>query len=549
MRNFRIFQKRMRNFARPIMAVALFLVGTSTNVLFAQNWDQLIKTTASDRGSGDFFGFSVAISGEYAIVGAYRADEDVTGNNYLSNAGAVYIFKNVAGTWTETQKIVASDRGADDKFGYSVSISGDYAIVGAFEEDEDAVGGNTVDRAGAAYIFRIVGGVWSEIQKIVASDRSAYDEFGYSVAISGDYAIVGAYREDEDAAGGNTLSDPGSVYIYVNNSGTWSEAQKITASDRADYDSFGKSVAIAGDYAIVGNMYDDEDELGGNTILGSGSAYILKNNAGTWSEVQKIVASDRGAGDVFGSSVAISGDHAIVGAYGDKDDATGGNSLSYAGSAYIFENSTGVWLETQKIVPSEREADDEFGISVAISGDYAIVGAYQEDEDTAGGNTISDAGSAYVFKKNTGSWTEVQKIIALDRGEEDNFGCAVAISGDYALVGAYNEDEDASGGNTVSSAGSAYIFKNNFGAGVVENGFGKSLFIYPNPTSEKFSIDLGANFQNVQITITNIYGQLIDSKILTPSQILNLTIKEPAGIYILSVQAGEKKTVVRLVKE
>ena len=148
-------------------------------------------------------------------------------------------FSLQAQNWDEIIKVAASDRAADDYFGWSVAVSGDYAVVRSPYEDEDASGGNTMNDAGSAYIFQNNSGIWEEVQKIVASDRDVSDFFGISVAVSGDYAIVGANSENEDTSGGNTMNDAGSAYIFYNNAGIWEEVQKITASDRDFNDLFG----------------------------------------------------------------------------------------------------------------------------------------------------------------------------------------------------------------------------------------------------------------------------------------------------------------------
>ncbi len=270
-----------------------------------------------------------------------------------------------------------------------------------YKEDEDAAGNNTLTSAGSAYIFeRDGGGTWNEVQKIVASDRAFNDWFGYAVAISGNYALVGAQNEDEDAVGANTISSAGSVYLFERDGGgTWNEVQKIVASDRANSDHFGKSLAIDGTYAIVGAETEDEDATGNNTLLSAGSAYIFeRDGGGTWNEAQKIVASDRAAVDLFGATVSISGNYAVVGAYQEDEDTTGGNTLDKAGSAYIFERNGGSWGELQKVAASDRADADWFGFTAAISGNYALIGAYQEDEDEVGGNTVSGSGSAYLFR-------------------------------------------------------------------------------------------------------------------------------------------------------
>jgi hypothetical protein len=360
------------------------------------------------------------------------------------------------------QKIVASDRSANDRFGWSVAISGDYAMVGAPYEDDDASGGATLTDAGSAYIFVRSGSTWTQQQKIVAGDRAVQDNFGYSVGISGDYAIVGAWSEDEDASGGATLANAGSAYIFVRSGSTWSQQQKIVASDRAAVDYLGFSVAISGDYAMVGAWLEDEDASGGATLSGAGSAYIFARSGNTWSQQQKIVANDRAASDQFGYSVAISGNYAIVGANLEDENASGGATLTDAGSAYIFVRSGNIWAQQQKIVASDRAVADQFGFSVAISGDYAMVGAYLEDENASGSATLSDAGSAYIFVRSGGSWSQQQKIVPSDRAVADQFGWSVAISGVYAIVGARLEDEDASGANTITNSGSVYFYDQNF---------------------------------------------------------------------------------------
>ena len=252
--------------------------------------------------------------------------------------------------------------------------------------------------------------------KIVATDRQASDYFGYSVAISGNYAIVGAYYEDHDANEQNYKSDAGSAYIFeLDTSGNWGQAQKIVALDRQKSDYFGYSVAISGNYAIVGAYNEGHDASGTSTSTdtdtdfksSAGSAYIFERNTnGNWSQVQKIVASDRQIDDYFGYSVAISGNYAIVGAYGEDHNANEQIYKSKAGSAYIFENTNGNWSQKQKIVASDRQSGDRFGYSVAISGNDVVVGAYREAHNTSGTSTsgtsehgyIVNAGSAYIFK-------------------------------------------------------------------------------------------------------------------------------------------------------
>ncbi len=459
-KNQRLFN-RFTKWVKPLILFVLCILGCTSNGVFAQNWDEFIKKVASDRGASDYFGYSVAISGDYAVVSAFAEDHDTSGGAYLYAAGSAYIFKNIEGTWSQVQKIVASDRADSSGFGGAVAISGDYAIICARGEDNDPTGGAYLDGAGAAYIFKNIDETWTEVQKIVASDRALYDGFGNAVAISGDYAVVGAYAEDHDTTGGAYFLTAGAAYIFKNNEGTWSEVQKIVASDRGTIDKFGFSVAISGDYTLVGAIGEDHDTSGGTYLNAAGAAYIFKNNEGTWSEVLKIVASDRGVEDEFGHSVAISGDYAIIGALKEDHDTVGGTYHDDAGSAYIFKHNDGIWQEAQKVVASDRWSGDEFGQAVSISGDYAIVGAMREDHDTTGGDGINSAGSAYIFKNNDGTWSEVNKVVASDRGYEDFFGRSVGISGVHAIIGAPEDDHNEIGTGYLNNTGSAFIFREN----------------------------------------------------------------------------------------
>lgn len=315
----------------------------------AQTWDEIIKLTASDAEEEDEFGTSVSISGDCAVVGAYASDDDG------DESGSVYVFElDADDAWVEVQKLTASDASEGNSFGISVSINADRMVVGSE--------GNDVS-SGAAYIFeRNDDGVWVEIQKLAASDASENDLFGVSVSTSGNYAIIGAFRDDNIAG-----TDAGAAYIFErNDAGVWTEVQKVMASDASENDLFGISVSIDGNTAIVGAQYNDD----------SGSAYVFeRSDAGVWTEIQEIVSADGEWDDRFGVSVSIKGNYVIIGAQYSDDDG------SESGSAYIFEKDVdGIWTEVQKLTASDADADDVFGVSVSIDGDYAIVGSEYNDE-------------------------------------------------------------------------------------------------------------------------------------------------------------------------
>ena len=361
-----------------------------------------------------------ATNDSFGMSVALSGDTTVVGaDGESSYAGAAYVFVASGVNWSEQQKLTASDAAAFDEFGISVAISGDTAVIGAHLE------GPSFSESGAAYVFVRSGGVWSEQQKLTASDTAPGDTFGISVAISGDTVVVGADQDD---------SLTGSAYVFVRSGATWSEQQKLTTSDAATTDQFGHSVAISGETAVIGADLNDD------VVSNSGSAYVFIRSGTTWSEQQKLTAGDAASGDRFGWAVAISGDTAAVGAIGNSD--AGVNS----GSAYIFVRSGVTWTEQQKLTASDAAASDRFSWSVAVSGDTAVIGASEDDDLGA------QSGSAYVFARSGVTWSEETKLTASDGAASDKFGKSVAISGATAVIGASTHDDGS------ANSGAAYVF-------------------------------------------------------------------------------------------
>ncbi len=396
------------------------------------------KINASDAEVNDWFGESVSIKGDYAIVGAPNGDEGGYGG--MSDTGSAYIYKKDSSSWIEQAKLIASDSGLYNEFGSSVSISDDYAIVGARYGDVGGYGG--ASDTGSAYIFKRDGVLWTEQAKLIASDPETDNEFGSSVSINGDYAIVGSPYGDEGGYGGS--GDIGAAYIFKRDGVLWTEQAKLIASDPETDNEFGSSVSINGDYAIVGSPYYSEGGYGGKSYMGS--AYIFKRDGVSWTEQAKLTASDGEAYDQFGVSVSINGDYAIVGTrYGDEGGYGGERDK---GSVYIFKRDNTLWTEQTKLTASDGETYDEFGASVSIDGNYAMVGAPYNNEGGYGG--VIDKGAVYIFKRDGVSWTGQTKLTAPDGDVNDNFGASVSISGGNSIVGA----------PFANDTGSAYIFEN-----------------------------------------------------------------------------------------
>ena len=445
------FQRRTVYFfqhqpVRLLLAGLLALLSLSAQAQFTQL--QKINPQAAQRQAGAIFGRRVATDTDVMVVGA--PDEP--------GGGAAYVFEKSGGTWSQTARLRASDRATGDAFGFSVGVSGNTIVVGAYDEADDANGGNPLTQAGSAYVFEKSGSIWSQTGKLLPNVRSAGDFFGFSVGVSGNTIVVGSTGESQDASEGNTVSKAGAVYVFGKSGSIWAQTQKLVVSIRTSFDQFGFSLSISGNILVAGSPSEDEDLNEQNTLSAAGSAYVFEKSGSTWSQTQKIIASDRAAGDVFGYSASISGNTLVVGAVQEDEDTNGENTFFDAGSAYVFEKSGSIWTQTQKLVPGVRAAFDLFAWSVSVSGSTIVVGAPSESEDASEANTLSTAGAAYVFKKSGSAWSQTQKLVASDRAVSDQFGYSVGIAGSTIVVGAIFEDQDASGGNTVSNAGSAYIF-------------------------------------------------------------------------------------------
>jgi uncharacterized repeat protein (TIGR01451 family) len=370
------------------------------------------KQVAFDASADDHFGAAVAVDGDTAVVGAPDDDDPTAGDG----TGAAYVFVRSGAAWVLQQKLTAGDMAAGDAFGAAVSISGERIVVGA-PGDDDAVAGAD---AGSAYVFTRSGEVWSEDAKLLAPDLAASDELGASVAVFLDTVVVGAPAGDGGAA------DSGAAYVFVYDAlaslGTrWPFEAELNASDAAVDDGFGASVSLDGETAVVGAPGNDD---GGAQ---SGSAYVFVRSGTLWSEEQKLVASDDNAGDEFGRSVGVSGDTAVVGA--PMDDT--GNGVE-AGSVYVFSRADSTWTQQDRIESSNADDFDHFGQAVAISSDAVAVGA--PDDGNAEGEVV-------VFARTGTQWPQILRLRASDRENDDLFGASLALSGGSLAVGAPQDDD------------------------------------------------------------------------------------------------------------
>ncbi len=473
-------------------------VFTRSGTTWSQQAYLKASNTPSGSGLGDNFGSSVSVSGDTVVVGAPGEDSSTTGVNSTpiesaSSSGAAYVFTRSGTTWSQQAYIKASNTGAGDGFGRSVAVAGDTVVIGADREDSSTTGVNSTPNesaydSGAAYVFTRSGTTWSQQAYLKASNTGGSlfngDSFGESVAVSGDTVVIGAPGEDSSTTGVNSTpnegaSYSGAAYVFARNGTTWSQQAYFKASNTEGNDSFGISVAVSGDTVVVGALNENSSTTGVNSTpnesasgSGSGAAYVFTRSGTTWSQQAYLKASNTGAGDGFGFSVAVSGDTVVVGAPFEESSTTGVNSTPNestvnSGATYVFTRSGTTWSQ-QAYLKASTTGGDLFGYSAAVSGDTLIIGAPYEDSGTTGVNSAPDnkvwnSGAAYVFTRNGTTWSQQAYLKASNTGKEDEFGGSVAVSGDTVVVGAYGEDSGTAGVNSTpddnsTKSGAAYIF-------------------------------------------------------------------------------------------
>jgi hypothetical protein len=455
---------------------------------------------ASNPGEGDYFGFSVVLSGDTLAVGAYREGSAATGidgnqdDNSATNSGAVYVFRRSGTAWRQEAYLKPSNTSADDFFGQSIALSGDALAVGALQEDSAATGingtqsDNSPTNSGAVYVFRRAGTIWQQEAYLKPSNTGVGDNFGWSVALSDDTLAAGTPLEDSAATGvdgnqsDNTAMDSGAVYVFRRSGTVWQQEAYLKASNTGVGDNFGWSVALSRDTLAVGARHEDSAAAGvdgnqsDNAAENSGAVYVFRRTDSNWQQEAYLKASNTGSTDLFGWSVALSSDALAVGARYEDSAATGvdgsqaDNGVMDSGAVYVFRRAGTSWQQEAYLKASNTGYDGRFGTSVALSGETLAVGASGEASAATGinGNQGDDSafqsGAAYVFRRSGTIWQQAVYLKASNTGAGDYFGWSVALSGDTLAVGASLEDSAVTGfngnqdDNCVSDSGAVYVF-------------------------------------------------------------------------------------------
>lgn len=374
------------------------------------------------------------------------------------------------------------------------------------------------------FVSQIQAQPYHEVLVSNAPDSTSESRYGRAVAIEGDYTFVGASLESKDEHGDDSIHQAGAVYVLQRDLwGNWQQQQKLVPNERQILGLFGQSVSLDGDYALVGSnaVFPAGDSLS------YGSGIVFKRNLnGIWTERAKLISAGVQVYDDFAESVAISGRHAIISAHLDNNPDIPGHFTHADGAAFIFERevSSETWHEVAKLWIPDTVDENYFGRSVDIEGDYAIIGAPNEDEDSQGLNTIHDAGAAYVFKRDsTGQWNLMQKLTAPQRRSPANFGISVAIEDAQLFVGAHRHLAYDSTGTTVESRGLVYVFE--------QDSTGDWVFIQRIKKPDQGAVGASGGFGHT-ISIKNggmIVGARFDFSSETSAYILK---KESSGQWV-----------------
>jgi uncharacterized repeat protein (TIGR02543 family) len=454
---------------------------------WALSWAQQAYVKPSLIDTNDNFGGKVAIQGNTMIVSApYEASTAAGGpaNNGAPGAGAVFVYERSCSNcqWAQTAMLKAQNADPNDIFGVSLALDGDWLVIGATNEASNATGvdqsasNNSVLSAGAAYIFRRTAGVWSQYAYLKASNTKQLNYFGKSVAISGNTVVVGADYENSlfpNNQADNTGFLVGAAYVFTYDPmiGNWSQQAYLKASDLANSDSFGYSVSIDGDTIVVG-----APTKRAGADLSAGAAYVYTRTGTTWTEQAKLVSSSLFKDERFGYAVSVSGSSIAIGApgqgtpYNVNDNCAqrvAGLRALDAGAVFIFTRSGSAW--TQQTCLKDVDRTTQFGVSLQLLGNDLIVGSGKGYQLATGVNpfstdpTLNQFPHATLYRRAGSAWSVVTTFQAANEDDGDAFAFAVGISGNTVVAGAPGEASSVGGinstpNNSAPSAGAAYVF-------------------------------------------------------------------------------------------
>jgi len=468
---------------------------------------QVTKINAPDYTVEDCFGWSVSIYGDYAIIGnVYDDDNDI-------QSGSAYIYLYDGSNWVEQDKIIASDGGFADYFGYAVSIHDDQLISGAYRDFVGPV------RSGSAYIYHRSGSEWIEAARLVPFDPEEEDRFGAKVDIQGDFAAVGSYFDDDYG------ESSGSVYVYQKNDETWSFHQKLTPPDLQANDLFGVSVDLSEDYLFIGAI--------GNSAhaTNSGKVYIYELIEDEWELIGEIFPNDPRVDQNFGNDISADDDHLIVSA--NMDNELGAQS----GAVYVFGKTNDNWIQLQKLLPDDGQLGAAFGNTVSIHEDHLVVGSVNNLTQHG------ESGAIYIYSLDIDDiWIQSTKIVPADGHNQQRFGADVGIWKNNVITGAPYD------GGMGYRCGASYIFDLDIILKQNDNNLPThKLSCYPNPTTGEITLYSSGMIMPYTVEVFDARGTAIN-QFMVDTPLINFSLSGiPSGIYQLRASSRDGSSVVRKI--
>ena len=471
------------NHCAYLLTALLWSFSATANPIHSFAFDpvQEAKLLAFDGMADDYFGVAVDISGDWAVVGASYHD------GVDSNEGAVYVYRYDGVNWIFDQKLTADDATDSDRFGQAVSVDGDRLMVGAFRVDDN--GGDS----GAVYVFDYDGANWNQSQKLLASDGTNSDWFGFHLSLQGDLVAIGARNANNDSS-----LETGAVYVFIYNGSSWLEQQKLEASDAAENAKFGHAVSLSGERLLVGAYFD------GKATQNLGAAYVFdyNNSNNLWVESAKLVSNEGVDQGLFGYAVSLSGDRALVGAMEDT------GNVAESGAAYVFDYDGQNWTQTQQLTVPTLNGGGQLGYAVSLQADRALVGA---NKDNANGFI---SGAVYVYDLLGSEWLQVDQLAGVDTETRDEFGAAIGVSGGKALIGAFRDTELG------NNAGSAYVLNVPYQLSVAVSGLaaGNSVELENNGGDALLVDDNGTAVFSTPLFVGESFAITVSSQPTIPNQ-------------------------------
>jgi len=487
----------MKQLFQYLTCVFLVLHFNTTNA-------QVTKITAPDFNVEDCFGWSVSINGNYAVIGnVYDDDNDI-------QSGSVYVYYFDGEAWVEQEKLIASDGGFADYFGYAVSVYDDQIVTGAYRDVVGSV------RSGSAYVYQRNGDEWIETARLTPYDPEEEDRFGAKVDIHGNYAAVASYWDDDQGA------SSGAVYIYKKTENNWNFHQKLVPADLLANDLFGTSVFLNNNNLFVG-------AIGNSTYAtNSGKVYVYDLVDGSWVLVQELYPEDPMTGQHFGQDISTTENYLIIGAYND------GEQGDKSGAVYVFEATNNGWIQSQKLLPDDGHAGAFFGNSVSIYQNNLLIASLYNI--TGHG----ESGSIYIYSLDDNNWIQTSKIVPSDGHNQQRFGADVGLWENNALCGAPYDEEMG------YRCGAGYIFD----LDIIlyqddKQPVSRQLTIFPNP-SAGYTIFQSSGLQMpLVIEVLDMHGSVLRN-FATDTPAINIsTTGIPSGVYYIRVNSIDGSKITR----